>query len=250
LKKIIICEDNLVHINKIKCIVKDIIAKKNYNFKIALVTQNIYDVIEFSNLNRNEKSIYLIDIDLKSDINGIRLAEIIRKNDIYANIIFITNHIELSFLSFKYKVQAIDFIAKDNFNSIKKNLQDCLEYINETFYKNENINENYLLVKCNDIIINVVFNDILFIESSTKNSHKLILHEKNRLIEFSDTLKEVYQKLNEDFYRCHKAYIVNVCKIREVNKKERVITFENGEICYASFRLIKGLLKHRSMRNF
>ncbi|MEN8905438.1 MAG: LytTR family DNA-binding domain-containing protein [Clostridiales bacterium] len=243
MKKIIICEDSKLHRKKIKDFIKDIIAKNNYAYTLALVTGNPNEVINFSKENQNDKNIYFLDIDLKSEINGIKLAELVRINDLYSHIVFITNHIEMSFLSFKYKIQATDFISKDNFTSIKNNIYECLEYIHNTFISLEKNKTNQLIIKCNNRIINIEQENILFIESSTKNPHKLIIHEKNRQLEFSGSLKEIFIQLNNDFYRCHRAFIVNTKKIKEIDKKNRLIHLINGETCISSFRLIKGLLK-------
>ena len=49
------------------------------------------------------------------------------------------------------------------------------------------------------------------------------------------------EKLDDRFYRCHRAYIVNKNRIKEINKVDRLIYMDNGAECLASFRLIKGL---------
>lgn len=53
-----------------------------------------------------------LDIQLEADINGIKLASEIRKHDPVGNIIFVTSHSELTYLTFVYKVAAMDFILK------------------------------------------------------------------------------------------------------------------------------------------
>ena len=56
----------------------------------------------------------LSDIQLEADINGIKLGSEIRKYDPIGNIIFVTSHSELTYLTFVYKVSAMDFIFKDD----------------------------------------------------------------------------------------------------------------------------------------
>ena len=51
---------------------------------------------------------------IRSDINGIKLGSEIRKYDPIGNIIFVTSHSELTYLTFVYKVSAMDFIFKDD----------------------------------------------------------------------------------------------------------------------------------------
>ena len=88
--------------------------------------------------------------------------------------------------------------------------------------------------------IKILLKDIVFIETST-NSHKIIIHESNRKTEIFTTLKEISKNLDDRFYRCHRAYIVNKNRIKEINKINRIVYMDNGAECLASFRLIKGL---------
>ena len=68
-----------------------------------------------------------LDIQLEADINGIKLASEIRKHDPVGNIIFVTSHSELTYLTFVYKVAAMDFIFKDDPDELKSRIIDCLE---------------------------------------------------------------------------------------------------------------------------
>ena len=47
-----------------------------------------------------------------------------------------------------------------------------------------------------------------FFETS-ENNHKIILHAKKRVVEFTGHLKSVEVQLDYRFYRCHRSYIVN-----------------------------------------
>ena len=70
--------------------------------------------------------------------------------------------------------------------------------------------------------------------------HKIILHLENEHIEFYGRLKD-FKEAHTSMYQCHKAFIVNKQNIEFVDHKERVVYFKNGETCFASARLIKGL---------
>jgi two-component system response regulator AgrA len=56
-------------------------------------------------------------------------------------------------------------------------------------------------------------------------------------------MKEIEEKLDSRFYRCHKSYIVNKDNIKEVDLNNRCIYMINGEECLISTRLLKGLGK-------
>ena len=51
----------------------------------------------------------------------------IRKYDPIGNIVFVTSHSELTYLTFVYKVAAMDFIFKDDPDQLKTRVLDCLD---------------------------------------------------------------------------------------------------------------------------
>lgn len=75
----------------------------------------------------NDIGCYFLDIQLSTDINGIKLGSEIRKHDPVGNIIFVTSHSELTYLTFVYKVAAMDFIFKDDPAELRTRIIDCLE---------------------------------------------------------------------------------------------------------------------------
>lgn len=74
------------------------------------------------------------------------------------------------------------------------------------------------------------------------NIHKVILHAIDRQIEFSSTIKVLTNTLDGNFVRCHRSFLVNRNNIKEVDVKNRIIYFTNGETCLISTRMMKGLL--------
>lgn len=238
---IFICEDNLIQQNKFKKIISDIISTHNYDMEIVLATPNPYDVIDYLK-STPTSGMYFLDVDLNSDINGIQLAEKIRKYDPRGFIIFITSYAEMSHLTFLYKVEAMDYIIKDTYANIKKRIADCIKNANEKHKTTLNMSQDFFSLKSNDKIINVNFNDIIFFETSS-TIHKIILHCCNRQIEFYGKMKEIEEKLDKRFCRCHNSFIVNMDKVKEIDKKNRIAYMINDEECLISTRGIKKLIK-------
>lgn len=235
--EVIICEDNSVHREKLKQLIENTILKEELDLNIMLSTGEPEEVLSYVSKNNNT-GIYFLDVDLKSDMNGIKLGEKIREVDQMGFIVFVTTHMEMSYLAFKYKVEAMDYVIKDD-SDFKERVTSCLLKSYNTYYKKKG-NEEYISISSDDRIINIRLNDILFIETSV--SHKIKVHEENKQVEFYGNLKDIYEKLTPNFYRCHKSYIVNKNKISEVDKKHNKIIMINGEECYVSFRYKKGLL--------
>ena len=57
-------------------------------WKLPLATDNPYEVLEQAK-NMNDIGCYFLDIQLSTDINGIKLGSEIRKHDPVGNIIFV-----------------------------------------------------------------------------------------------------------------------------------------------------------------
>lgn len=196
--EVIICEDNSVYRNKLKLFIENTILRKNLDLKVTISTGDPQDVINSINKN-NITGIYFLDVDLKNSINGIRLGEKIREVDPLGFIIFVTTHMEMSYLAFKYKVEAMDYVIKDD-EDFKERVNSCLLKSYHTYYKKKNSQE-YISINSQDRIINIRLDDILFVE--TASPHKVKVHEENRQVEYYGNLKDIQEKLTPNFYRCH-----------------------------------------------
>lgn len=239
--KIFVCEDNVKQQENLKKIINNILIIENYDIELSLITSNPYELLD-NIKNTDSTGIYFLDVDLHSDINGIQLAEKIRQYDPRCFIVFITVHAEMSYLTFLYKVEAMDYIIKDNYKNISERVKECIENAHNKYKSKTNELQRIFSIKVDDKIMNIDYNDILFFETSP-TIHKVILHCSNRQIEFYGKMKELEKNLDDRFYRCHTSFIVNKDKIKEINKKDRIAYMINGEECLISTRGIKLLLK-------
>ena len=104
---IYICEDNLKQLAFIKEKVENIIAFEELDIKIKTATNSPNEILNKASQSHN-CGLYFLDIDLKNEkINGFTLAQAIRKIEPRCFIVFITSHIELSYLTYQYKVEAL-----------------------------------------------------------------------------------------------------------------------------------------------
>lgn len=236
---IYICEDDKKQLQSLKKIIENIVLIEDYDINLKLATSDPYELISVVE-NTTETGIYFLDIDLHSDINGIILAEKIRKYDPRGFIIFITTHAELTYLTFLYKVEAMDYIIKDNFDNLKKRILDCIENASTKHSSQNNTSKKSFTTKVDDKIISIYYDDILYFETSTK-IHKIILHSNNRIIEFYSKMKDLENILDERFLRCHNSFIINKDKIKEIDIKNRIAYLINNDECPISTRAIKKL---------
>ena len=125
---IVICEDDIQFCNYIKSILEKYIVNNHFNSKIVLTTSNPDNVINYIH-NNSEITIYYLDIKLQNNKSGFDIASIIRENDYMSPIIFITNYEEMMSLTYEYKLEALDFIIKNNLASLRQRICENLKYI-------------------------------------------------------------------------------------------------------------------------
>ncbi|MGL5244297.1 MAG: LytR/AlgR family response regulator transcription factor [Sarcina sp.] len=238
---IFICEDNELQRNKLTKIINNIILIENLDMKIALSTHDPNELINYVTTDK-DLSIYFLDVNLENDINGFDLASMIRKYDPIGAIIFITTHSEMSYLTFLYKIEAMDYIIKDDFFNIEERINECILQANKKFSLNSIKPKNNLTIKIYDTIVNIDYNNIIFLKTAP-NSHKIIVQAVNRQIEFYGKLKDIENKLTTDFYRCHKCCIINKNMIKKIDIKNKTISMTSGFECPASAKALKYLIK-------
>lgn len=236
---IFVCEDHAAQRRSIVQIIQNTLLMEELDMQLVMDVENPHVLLDKVRASRNT-GIYFLDIDLNSDMNGMKLAQQIRLYDPRGFIIFITAHSELSYMTFQYRVEAMDFVLKDNPAETKVKIRECLLNAMERYTLQTNRTHKVYTIETGGRRIILDYDDIFFFETSG-NIHKVILHAKDRQIEFSGTIKELARTLGDDFVRCHRSFLVNKNNIKEVDEKNRVIYFNNGESCLVSTRMMKGL---------
>ncbi len=237
---IFICEDNPKQLNMFKEYVEKYILMQDYDLYLKCATGDPYKILN-SISEMNGVGLYFLDIDLHTEINGLTLAQEIRKLDPRCFIVFITTHSEMAYMTFSYKVEAMDFIIKDTFSNIQQNMHQCIVDAYLRYCSPNNQEQKTFTISNAGKEYCIPFHDIIYFETS-ENFHKVLLHTENRLIEFQGKLKDIENILDERFCRCHRSFIVNSHKIKEINLKEHTVLMINDAVCYASGKLIKSLL--------
>lgn len=236
---IFVCEDNAMQRQAIVQTVQNAVLIEELDMQLVLDTGDPYMLLEKLGTSQNT-GIYFLDIDLGSNINGMKLARQIRLFDPRGFIIFITAHSELSYMTFQYRVEAMDFILKDNPAEAELKIKECLLNAMERYTLQTNRTHEVYTIEIGGRKISIEYDDILFFETSG-NIHKVILHAKDRQIEFPSTIKELANELGDGFVQCHRSFLVNQKNIKEIDTKNRIIRFPNGETCLMSTRMMKRL---------
>lgn len=235
-------EDVVIQRNKLRKMIENIIVMEELDMEIVSVTADPYEILDYTK-STEEVGIYFLDIDLQADMNGLDLAKEIRKYDPRGFIVFVTTHSEFSYMTFQYRLEAMDYILKDDEdNAIRHRIYECLLNADERFSSGNNRIQDIFTFKVNERYYTIAYDDIIYFETSP-TIHKVILHGKNRVTEFYAKIKDLEEILDERFYRCNRSFLLNKKNIKEVDIKEKKVIMINGEKCPISTRRMKGL-KH------
>lgn len=237
--KIFICDDEEIHRNRITNIIKNYVMMMDYDVQFQLAADDPYDILSYISTNKTE-GIYFLDIDLNSDINGVELGKQIRLYDPTAKIIFVTTYTDFVYLTFLYKVEALDYIIKDNEEQLQQKIISCIDIAIERYMNTALSTREQIWLKSSAVDVKLYVDEILFF-SSSPTPHKLIVHLDNRMIEYAGKIKEI-EKLSDSLCRCHQSFVVNLANIAEINRKERKVIMTNGEECLVSTRYLKKLI--------
>ena len=237
---IFICIGDEKERNSFTKIVETTLFVEDINMRITKVTGNPDDILEIVK-ERKKPAIYFLNVFFESDINGIQFGAKIREYDKLGVIVYITQHIELLYLSYIYRVEALDYIIKDDIKKLEERIKSCLDRANKKLGA-DNIEMKKIKIKQGDIISSISIDDIYYFETSEK-PHKIILHKEEEKIEFVGNLKSLESSIDNSFFRCHKSYLINKSKVKEINTKDKTVLMENNEVCLVSKKVLNELIE-------
>lgn len=238
---IYICEDVRQELKYLKDIIEKYILMENLDMQVVCATTDPHFLL--NHLKQHPTlSLYFLDLDLNNnDYNGLTLGHEIRKYDTRGFIVIVTTYGEMASETFRYKIEAMDFITKDNIFDLNSRVVECLKEAFNLYISSHNTsNEKILSLKIGGVIKTYTIDDIYCIETLPE-SHRIQILSKNSCNCITMSLNDIAVKLNENFYRCHKSYIINMLYIKRIERYNA--TLQNDYICPISIRLYKDFQK-------
>ena len=212
--KFLICDDIEEHIQILEKYVQNY-CKKNSIKNYILKTTSGLETIEIC--KKNSFDIIFLDIGL-NDIDGIKVAKDIRKQDNNVLIIFVTAHTDYTIEAFENF--AFNYILKPiDEKKLFKIMNKAIKMINDIKFAIEN--NRYYKVNKNGKISKIFYHDILFFEKKQKN---VIIYTEKTTISFKETFKQLENEIDMIYFvKCHQGYIVNSSKIQTINKSQIIL---------------------------
>lgn len=179
-----------------------------------------------------DPDILFLDVDLQSDLNGIKLAKKIREEGYSPLIVFITNFAQYAIAG--YEVEASDYIVKPIIEEVFNQKFDRL------LKKLKKQDKKQIIVKSSRSRIPLDIDDIYYLEIF---GHKVFYYTKKGKIQSRDSLNELEIALSKyDIVRCASCYMVNLKYVKEIRTNEIIVEIGNKE--ETTIDLTRGFKRH------
>ena len=177
---------------------------------------------------------------------GLHLACEIRKYNPWSFLIFLVSDAEgvkrTILQNYQFHLMALDCISLQKKETASKKIRSCIDYVWLQSIKSEKSVNPILCATTSDGIVRIFLKEIYYMESSDK-AKWVVVHLQNQRIQIHTTLKELENRLDSSFFKCHKSFIVNIDHIKAVSRKKRMIYMQNEEILYCGNKKVGKLQK-------
>lgn len=235
---IILCDDDIMLITHYKQIIKNLIMINDYDMELVLVTTDPHDVLLYHHKANLTNCLFFLDIDLGKNLTGIDVAQLLRKENEFAKIVFITSHQELALETLRRQIAPWDYIVKDG-KTEKQQIENILKICNEQTVINHKSNLRHVSFAIGSRNFKIDLASIYFLETSV-TPHKVILYGENMMYEFYGKMNEL-EKEYPELLRVHRSFLINTNQIRSVDFKTRRIVFPEEYTCDFSISKTKVL---------
>lgn len=226
--RIYLCEDNQKHLEEIKRQVSYFISFSQWNMKIVAASVSPEEILKELVVDE-EPNIYIFDVDLKSTspLNGFQLGKKIREQDPHGYLIYLTSHVELSYLTFQFHVNAIDYIEKNGMEDWRVRLSNCLKEIEKRLATAKSNQEKKTIELMTFTGSTYFFVDEIIAFEAIPD-HKLELYLKNeKTTILQKTLDQLEKELPDNFFRIHRSFLVNSRRIKRIEADYSSIKMDN-----------------------
>lgn len=242
--KIAICDDEQP--------IRDYIEKCIHEVKPGVEVVQYPDASELVTVGFDADILFL-DIQMPG-MDGMKAARILRTMGNKTIIVFVTAVEEYVFQAFD--VGAVQYIVKPFernklTGTIKKaiNIAEERNSIDAALSETKEVNEGNrsITIKSNGANRRVILSEIMYAEVL---EHRIILHMDNReSIEYYGKMADLEKIAGNDFYRVHRAYLINLSYVRSYDSKTVSIPGADIPVARGKYReLVKAYLSYHTRK--
>lgn len=210
----LVCDDNKAILDRLVKMLESLFIKHHFDAEVSFASIDAKSTLQY--LENNIVNAMFLDIDLKSTISGLDLAEKIRKINKEVYIVFTSAHLEYILKAYQYKT--FDFMPKPI--TIERLEDTLLRMIDDM--NGKDIKSHFIRLNNKNTIIDG--DSINFIK---KDGMKLVFYTDSRIYETYSSFNKISEDLPSNFVRCHKSYIANINKILNVCPSDNTIIFDS-----------------------
>lgn len=217
---VIICEDEKVYREQIR----------NYLSVILDELDILYEFIEYETgeqlLNNYSQKAQLVFLDIQmGKLTGMDTARKLREIDKEVDIIFLSGL--TTYMQEGYEVNAKRYLTKPiTLEEFAKQVRPCIKEILKK-------QEEFIWIKSGYTAYKLLVHDILYAETYGR---KVNVYTKQKVYDTHISLGEIEKKLNkEQFFRCHRGYLVNLQHIEGIEKEH--LTIDGNQIPISRFKV-------------
>ena len=210
----VLCDDNLKALSKLEKMLESVFISKNLEAQVVLSTTEPSELVNY--VRDHTVNVVVLDIELRSRVTGLDLANMIRKKDKNIYIIFTTGHLEYGLMAYRYKT--FDYLPKPiTVERLEDTITRLFEDVSGTQVNFVRLDNNKTIIKQDSI------------QYIRKDGMKVVFHTDTRDYETYSSFKKILPQLPEQFIQCHKSYIVNMKKITDVDTGSSTICLNNDQ---------------------
>ena len=224
--RLVIVEDEIKYAKRIKKIIDEIKYNtyqdiKTYEFKG--LNKELEDLIN----NCDQRTIYILDIELENSKSGIEIASMIRECDWDSEILFITNHDKMFETAHRNVYEVFDFIEK--YHDLEKRLSKDIKLI-----LSRTVDKKMFSYQGRNLDLQLYLHTIKYIYKD-KSDRKVNIVTETSTFSVSLSLREIMQLLDDRFKMVHRSCIINTDKVVTYDwSKSKIILKDGTEVNYLS----------------
>ncbi|NLK36932.1 MAG: response regulator transcription factor [Epulopiscium sp.] len=206
---IAIVEDKETHAQELKKILKHWANQTNCTISMDYFESGS----ALLNSDFNAYDTAFLDIELDETMDGLALAQSLRKNNYRGSIIFLTSYKEYVFQG--YDVQALHYLLKP---IREEDIQKCMNMVLKLTR-----DSNYIF-QYNNQTLKIPYHQILYFSSA---NHYIEIYTAEGMQRHKAKLADILSNLPYEFTKCHRSILVNMSHVAKIVKNE--IYLSNGD---------------------
>jgi len=239
---IYLLEDDATQRVEYEQIVKNTIMINEYAMELVIATDSPNQLMK--QIDDPKEGLFFLDMEIGEDSQaGLKLAGKIREKLPFAQIVFITTHDELSFLTLERRIAPLDYILKDrNKDIIMQKIIKDINLAQKTLEAKVLQHQDVLGYKIGTRFFSVPMNEVIMLSTVKTRPGVVVLTAKNKQAEFPGNLNS-YEEKYPQLFRCDKSALISLDCISNYDYQNKEITLAGDIKCGVSFRKSRELNK-------